>query len=249
MSWQTLGDAIFTGAGDSALAASASGELEVLFTQSDGLHVALWSGSPPWNVVASEPYQAPDVLAYPQLANHGPFSDHGGHLTVSYVDSGAFRSGFVDVLHWDGLHFQAALGVEMLNPFSPSQQVGSLRLALDGGANPIVAFVAQTPAPNAGTKLFVFRGDSTGFTELAGEPLAVGPDIALAVDSRNRPVVLYHDGGANPSAFVLRWDGLHQWLPLGSGPVASGSTHPLAIDSRDRPVTAGTNGVVWRSNQ
>jgi hypothetical protein len=154
------------------------------------------------------------------------------------------------VMTWDGARFNNMTysgGLVGVNPYPLMNSVGAPLLALDNSGTPMLGFVEGTP--DNSSNFFVYRGYSGGFMRLGGGPADVTKGLALAVDTLNRPVALYHDTKLHPDAYVIRWDG-SAWQPLGADPVLVGLTNPLVIDSHGRAVTAG-NGVsiVLRANQ
>jgi hypothetical protein len=244
LSWNMLGGPIVTADNiQAAIAEDASCGPLVAYTQSNGtafvLYVVKWNGTD-W-----QPLAGPLSSSYQDVGNPQIACDGQGHISVAFEESvDAYHSAIV--MNWDGTQFKNAAyngGITGLNPTMGT--VNQPRLALAGGGQPVVSF-------QEGGGLFVFQGYVGGFMRLSGEPVSIGVAVALAVDSLNRPIVVYHDTKIHPDAFVIRWDG-STWQRLGADPVFVDLKNPLAIDSHGRAVVAGAStdgsGIVLRANQ
>lgn len=176
-----------------------------------------------------------------------------GHPSVAWIGRGR-----VSFRRWNGLGWEELGGSASGNGIATGPMPGGLALALDGGGNPLVAWVQQVPP--SGFQIYLKRWDGTQWAELGNSASSGGlsngvscSQVCLAVDSIGNPVVAWVDSNPNDTIFLRRWDGL-QWSELGGSGSGGGVNNDgkssfspyMALDSGDRPVLCwSTNGNVY----
>jgi hypothetical protein len=248
--FQPLGPPLTSGGDfDSALAADGLGHIVAAYTAPDGeatgLFTVTWNGSA-WQSLGLPLHHASNgVVDAPSVA----IDSQGDAVFVYREDALELVSAYVTGYR-QGELVPLDSGIPGgLNAFPGQGAVGIPALAAAHADHPFVAFTEPDPMSTA--DLFAYRWDTASWPALPGAPMLVGSACAVAVDSLDRPIALYHDSSIRPNAYVIRWDpGSLTWTPLGADPVDVGLQHVMVADSTGRAVVfGGATGKVLRANQ
>lgn len=202
-----------------------NGDVLVAAPGGQGVDVKRWNGSA-WSLVGELETSGSDRFSLVVDAQSNPMiaftSGSGMELTVK---------------RWNGTAWQPVGPTGIVD--GPAQ---GLRLAVDAGDLPVVAFV---DGANGGG-ITVMRWDGTAWTTVGAPSFTDGPasGLDMVMGGDGHPLVVYRDGAHDDRLTMMRWEG-GDWAVVGSPGISEGAVGAAAVqvDPFGRPVVAYRDGV------